>query len=292
MNNVFHKMGLPHLAKNSPKYNIVSSDIGVITATDTNTFVGVQTLFTSLKEKINFICYDIGLTQDDVEWAKENKMEIRSVDYPERIKTLSKWQTYLKPWFVDDSPFEYTLWIDSDCIVVGDLSQSDFIKNRETFFVKHWIKQEYLRKNMQELYYKYPADIHNYDYINAGVFGVNKKTENNIVKDWKMIIEKGMDDAAILSFISNWDEGALNWAIQRNNRHSMVKDDYRYNCFASFFIDKKRHDFNTYHQPVYIFEKSSIPSLFFKRIFEGPESFVLHFSTCMENKSKYWSVWS
>jgi hypothetical protein len=99
-----------------------------VTATDSNTFIGVQTLFSSIKNKINFLCYDLGLKEEEIAWCKENNLELKKIELP-GCKHIKKWQTYVKPWLVDDSPFEYTVWIDSDCVVVGDLSKSKFIQN-------------------------------------------------------------------------------------------------------------------------------------------------------------------
>lgn len=287
-----YKYGLNFLQKATPKYDLKSSTIGVITATDSNTFIGVQTLFSSIKDKINFLCYDLGLKEEEIAWCKENNLELKKIELP-GCKHIKKWQTYVKPWLVDDSPFEYTVWIDSDCVVVGDLSKSKFIQNKESFFIKHWIQQKYLTKNSKFLYLNHPVENPSCNYVNAGVFGINKSLNQDILDKWKFLLETGFKDKEFLDLIVNWDEGGLNWALQNKDNFKYIHNDYRYNGYASFLIDVSRHNFSIYEQKILTLDKSASPSLFFKHVLDkSKDFFILHFSTCMENKKKYWGAWA
>jgi hypothetical protein len=286
-----YEYGLDFLEKNSPKYLITDPSTGIITATDSNTFIGVQTLFKSVKNKINFLCYDIGLSDDQKEWCAKEGLKTKVIKDP-NCKHLDKWQTYIKPWFVADSPYEYTIWIDSDCIVTGNLAESDFIRNKQSFFIKHWIKQKYLNKNHKSLYTHHPVANKEAPGINAGVFGINKRANHTIIDKWMFILLEAFKNSHILDAIANWDEGALNWALQNDDNYKLIHNDERYNCFSSFLIDEDTHDFSVYEQSILSFAKSASSRLFFKHVLEkAKDKYILHFSTCMENKIKYWGAW-
>jgi hypothetical protein len=164
-----YNQGLLFLEKNTDKFNIKNDDICIISAGDSNVFGGIQALYLSLKNKCNFICYDIGFTEEQIKWANDNGLILKYLNIVNKYNKNYRWQTWLKSYYIDQTPYEYVLWIDSDCIVVGDLSISEFIKNKKTFFMKHWIKQPLLKKNTKELYEKYPVKELNIDYLNAGI---------------------------------------------------------------------------------------------------------------------------
>ena len=278
--------GLTYLQKNSPQYKIKNKDIGIVTATDSNTFIGVQTLFASVKNKINFLCYDIGLAQKELDWATENNMPVKQ--FKICIKQIDKWQTYLKPFFIKKSPYKYTLWIDSDCIVTGDLSTLDVIMNKQTFFVQHWIVDKYLAKNQEDLYKKYPVEGISAN-INAGVFAINKATHSNILNEWLYLINIVVNNEEIRNLTACWDEGCLNWALKKTNSGNLVLKDYRYNCNTSFNSASPEKRF--YESPTVDIGNHLIPSKFFKEVLNS-KVFINHFSTCMENDKKYWTKWN
>jgi len=281
------------LEKYAPKFDLNVDGLGIITAGDSNVFDGIKVLHSSIKHKINFICYDIGFTEQQKSWAAKNQLTIRPFPVTDAIKSVDKWQTFLKPWFVENSPFEYTIWIDSDCIVTGDLSTSELIQSRQTFFVQHWINQKFLRRSSNKLYETHPVASLDLPYVNAGVFGINKKTHQSIIDDWKMLIDTSFNrNKQLLLYIVNHDEGALNWAIQRNNAGDCIVDDYRYNCYSTFASSHKRELLSSYHQKVFVLEGSnSFPQIVFRKILQNPEPFILHYSTRMDNKGKYWTQW-
>jgi hypothetical protein len=281
------------LEKYAPQYNLNCKSLGIITAGDSNVFPGIQILHASIKNKINFLCYDIGFTEKQKEWAMHNNLLTKSIDIPDGHKNIPKWQTYLKPWFLDDSPFEYTLWIDSDCIVVGDLSLVEYVEKRKTFFSQHWIKQNLLKKNSKELYEKFPVKSSYIPCVNAGVFGINKLTHYLLIKDWKTLLIKGItEDRQLLKHIAIYDEGALNWAIQNHCTQEDVKNDYRYNCFSAFEHSPKYELMTDYQQKVLILDGCNFsPNIFFRKILLNQKAYVLHFSTCLNNKRKYWTQW-
>ena len=286
-------MSLGILEKYTPKFDLNKSNIGIITAGDSNVFDGIRILYSSIKNKIQFLCYDIGFTKNQQIWAQKNNMAVDSYPVSSALKNIDKWQTFLKPWFIDTSPFEYTIWIDSDCIVIGDLSSAELIQNKQTFFIQHWIKQERLKKNSNNLYKKFPVNSPDLPYVNAGVFGINKLTHQTIITDWKMLLDQGINHNTFpLADIINWDEGALNWALQNNNAFDCIFDDYRYNCFSAFASSVNQHQSSTYHQKVFILEGiTTFPQIAFRKILQKKEPYILHYPTRMNNKKKYWTQW-
>lgn len=281
------------LERYTPRYDLQEQTTGIVTAGDSNVFDGIRILYSSIKNKINFLCYDIGFTKSQLDWAQKNNMRIKQYPVDSWFKQIDKWQTFLKPQFVDDSPFEYTIWIDSDCIVVGDLAKSPFISNKETFFVQHWIHQPMLRKNNDRLYERYPVKQKDVPYVNAGVFGINKNKDQPLITDWKTLIRDCLwSDDGLIGCLANWDEGALNWAIQKNEGRDYVKDAYDHNCFSNFTWNHDDKLFNTYHQKILLVDGTlTFPNLFFRKILSAKDPLILHFSTCMDNKRKYWGLW-
>lgn len=77
----------------------------------------------------------------------------------------------------------------------------------------------------------------------------------------------------------------------KNNKNNLIYDDYRYNCYSIFYKDSRIKEEYMYSQKLFLYEMISVPSLFFSKILENNECFVLHFSTCMFNKNKYWTPW-
>jgi len=289
-NNIFIN-GLKFLSKITPKYKLDDNDIGFVTAGDANVFGGIQVIFNCLKDKVNFICYDIGLTDSQKKWANENGLNLIPFDVEESIKKIDKWQTYLKPFYINKSPYEYTVWIDTDCVPIGDFSKSEFIINKKTFFIQHWLKQIHLRSNKQELYDIFPVDSSNHKFINAGVFGINKKQNQELLKNWMSLITSGINDSKILNYFCNWDEGALNWSLEKDSTNKYVYNDYRYNCFSEFLPVLQSAKLDMYEQTVYLFDKVCSPELFFAKLLQKKDVFIYHFSTCMQNNKKYWSIW-
>lgn len=281
-----YNFGLKYIEANTPSYKIEDPTIGIVTGTDSNTFTGVQTLFASIKNKVNFICYDIGLTNEQLNWSEKNGMNVVKFDI--NIKQIDKWQTYLKPFFIKQSPFEYTLWIDSDCIVSGDLTTSDIIMNKTTFFVEHWIQDKFLRKNHPDLYKLYPVKGESTD-INAGVFGINKTVNPDIIDEWIFLVNSAIEDEEIRRLTVHWDEGCLLWAIRKTNNGKLILEDYRYNCQTDVVPDP-----NTtmcYRKPFAEITNEIVPSKFFKQVIDS-KVLINHFSTCMENNKKYWTRWT
>ena len=68
---------LPYLEKICSRYTVTDKDVGVVTAADSKFFTGLQLLYTSLKHKVNFCVFDIGLSDHQIKWCKDNDIIVR-----------------------------------------------------------------------------------------------------------------------------------------------------------------------------------------------------------------------
>ena len=292
VNMKLYDFGLEYLKTHLPECQLEGEDIGIVTATDSNTFIGVKTLFYSIRDKINFVCYDLGMSSEELDWCKENGLQ--TIKFDITIPLIDKWQMFLKPFVIQQSPYDYTIWIDSDCIVTKDLSLSSVIQNRQTFFTRHWINPKHVKKNNNKLYELYPVEGDS-DSLNAGVIGFNKSQDLDILEQWIHLINIGLydDTGTIRSYLAMHDEGALTWALRKTNKGNKIINDSRYNLYSEFignsYTVNDIKDF--YDSPIQQLSDYIVPSRFFKRVLDS-NAFVCHFSTCMVNSNKYWLRWT
>lgn len=273
--------------------NKLNANVGIVTAADSNVFDGLQILFTSINNKQNFLCYDLGLTEDQKQWCYINGLSLKLFPHleRERLSVIPNWQTYCKPWIIEASGFDYVLWIDTDCIIVGDILASPYILNKQTFFTRHWINHNHIVQNNHKVYEKFPVPVFHKEYINAGVIGANLKDNQtlNILKDWKRIIETCIqENVSFLDNFSAWDEGVLLWAIEHNEALDNITSDSRYNHFSA--IGSSPFERISLYEAA-VFAPSALSYLFFKQLNKHKDKYILHFSSCMKNKNKFWKMW-
>jgi hypothetical protein len=288
--------GLNLLEIKSKKWTITDFSVGIVTAADKNVFRGLQALFVSVKNKINFLCYDIGLTTEQKNWCERNNLQLKSLAFPSDLTKLNGWMSYTKPWVIADSPFEYTIWLDTDCVVVGDLTQAELIFRKRTFFVEHFLKQ--YPANLNYLYEQRPvkADTKNWNYINAGVFGIHKKDiEDLIVNKWQFLINVCIQDSKIKQTCDMyWDEGSLNWSLQKDNSLDFITNNHSYNWPGDYDIIEKQKKDQVNKIPCLFAPVIYGPSLFFDKLLEqSTDKFIIHFATGESSKKpKYFNVWN
>ena len=297
--NIF-KHGLKSVQKEFPEWSVNDLSVGVVTAADSRAFLGVQFLFCSLKDKINFICYDLGLTQSQLSWCQVYGLNVQQLKCPPYLKTIPNWQFYVKPWAIQNSPYDYAVWIDSDCIVVGSLDKAQLIRNKQTFFVEYFLTKSTQRKNTSWVYTQHPtkANPDGWDYVNSGVFGINKNDSNcSILTKWQTMIEISAQDKHIRDCFVCQDEGVLNWALQLDNSLEIITDDLRYNFHGihhtrEFPLDKLH---KTHKSSCAFISPTPIPSKFCRALQQHQDKFVIHFATGLNRKcesiKKYYNMW-
>lgn len=278
---------LEYFEQKLPRFSL-DKNTGVVIAADSNVFLGVQVLITSLKRKCSILCYDLGLTELEKQWCSSQGITLKEVPPTPIAKNIECWQTYYKPWLLKDSPFDYTLWLDTDCVVIGNLEETNLIANQQTFFVKHWVQDRRLKHNSFELYSIFPTNANQTANINAGVIGIHKK-DIKIIDDWITLLEHCfLKDLSMLELIGAWDEGGLRWSIEYNGAFHKITADYKYNAYTG--VGKSEYQ-DISHSPNLILKPSNHPYILFKNLLElRPQAYILHFATCLNNSTKYWNL--
>lgn len=300
--NLFER-GLKTLELESKKWSIGDPRIGIVTAGDKNVFRGIQSLFASIKNKINFLCYDLGLTSEQIKWCTNNNLPLKPMSsLSEFLKIQTKlikidkgWFSYAKPWVIQDSPFEYTVWVDTDCVVVGDLTQADLIINKRTFFVEHFCTA--CDTNKPYLYECLPvkANLTTCPIVNAGVFGIHKKdVQDLVVNKWQYLIDLCIQNSKLKKTCDfYWDEGMLNWSLQKDNSIELITNCFLYNWPGNITLQEKLLKDKANKIPSIFAPINFGPSLFFLNLLKNStDKYIVHFASGETNIPKYFNCFS
>lgn len=223
-----------------PKKKIkIPRDFGVVTACSSNLFIGLQMLITSLSHYYDVITlvWDVGLTTNQVQWCKRQPgviiMPFKKPSYQEHISYSGAW---FKPHYIAASPFKNTIWIDADAMVVGDLRELIDCSRCQALFTTDHTQLQETTLNQPTLYSylpigkKYHCDI--LPYLNSGVMVVHKKRDALIIDDWKYCVEQACSVKLIADAIACWDQGALKWALHKNDLLYLIVPDRKFNLPA------------------------------------------------------------
>jgi len=178
---------------------------GIVTAADHGYFPGVQNLHASISGQAPLAVFDLGLAEDQLRWCKDNDVRVMPVDAsrlpippPEEM-----WQSWAKPFFIDRSPHDLTLWLDADCQVVGDLSPLFAVIEREPLLVRHF----WSLRNHPDRHWP----------INAGVLGFSKADRAGpLFREWCATVLRCAADLKGHG-IPFHDEGSLIEAMKKVN---------------------------------------------------------------------------
>jgi hypothetical protein len=196
-----------------------SHAIGVLTAADAGYFPGVQLLSASLGQAVPLAIVDLGFSVKQRQWCQSQGRHLVSSPTLRISRELHMWQSWNKPFYVRDSPFQQTLWIDSDCVVVGDLSSLGREVERGPFVVEHWV-EPYVQPNHEDLYRRFPVSLRlpPGKGFNAGVIGLDIVRDAELLNLWCWLVTLAADDPEARSLVTWFDEGALHWALQAARR--------------------------------------------------------------------------
>jgi hypothetical protein len=188
---------------------------GVIAACDEAFFPGFQLLAQSL-QGWSVDLFDLGLSEPQRKWCRRRGIAVLAppIVVP---RSVPGWQSWNKPFYLEASRFELTLWLDCDCLVVGDLAPLfDFLEG-QPLITRHWA-EEYPRPNSPDLYARRPT-LRRFDsgrLINAGVLGIRKDRDLDApwFRQWSSLVRDAAQDEELRRCITFWDEGALIWALE------------------------------------------------------------------------------
>ncbi len=254
-----------------PRFVVPDPTCGVISATDSAYFLGFQMLANSLIGKVKLAVVDLGLTEVDKKWCRDNKIIVQNPELKVG-KDHHYWQSWNKPFYIRNSPFEKTLWIDSDCLVVGDLKPLFNALQTEPLVISHPFGEHYPNPNPARLYELLPVPVRlkAHETVNAGVLGfAKKKSHLNLLGRWEYLVSLAAEKSEIRAQISWEDEGALMWAIQAAHMNHIIQFNKRgWNRF--------------YNTPF------PTPAEFIRSFRFQPDDTVLHYAF----RPKFWDTWS
>lgn len=233
----------------TPAKTITANNEGVITLADANYFHGLLNLYYSIQETypVPVICYDIGLSKEQKTWCKNNLLNLtispvpqhqiitKIKEYKETTKLKKKgkrqWPLWICPFLIQFSPFEKTLWLDCDLLILRNLDLLfKKIEDSPVFTPENLAPQ--VTANKPELYQLLPINKpfqKENVLINAGVSGWHKARDKKILNDYAMVVTEAFENENIKNAISWHDQGALIWAILNNSAESKVEKSWKWN---------------------------------------------------------------
>lgn len=227
-----------------PKKKIkIPNSYGILTACSSKLFIGLQMLLSSVAHyyDVSVLVLDVGLLPDQIAWCKRQP---RVVVKPFKISETSSHMSYVgawcKPYYMAASPFKHTIWIDADTMVVGDLRDLIEWCHPNAFFTADHTHLQDTTLNLPVLYSYLPIGrLYYHDilpYINSGVFVMHKKRDSALLEDWIYCVEQAFRSKEIADAIACWDQGALKWALHKNDLLYLITPDKKFN-----FPAKVRH---------------------------------------------------
>lgn len=209
---------------------------GIITAIDSNCFSAFQLFNYSLKRtnnEIPLLVFDLGLNKKEIEWTNKNSINLKKYKKPIIPKNIFMWQTWNKPDYIRKSPFEYTLWLDSDILIYEKIDELfDLLKNK-IVCVKDFSKTN--TNNNKKIYEMFPVKEKLKSNCNGGVLGICKTRKKDIyfLREWILLTKKAAESEEIRNNLKWWDQGAINWALEKTKNIDVVIDDRNLNNLTS-----------------------------------------------------------
>ena len=223
---------------------------GILTAISPEWFTEYKILYDSIRKlsDISIAVMGLELPKEQKDYIAKQKHTIQihyKIDEYNRLKQMGpRWRQWCKPEYMLQSPFDNTLWIDADAVVVRDFDEIFEKINQGLFFTRdHFAPITCL--NDKELYEQHPvpeSEEHDQIAINSGVFGYSKERDNYILEAWHKNVEIVKNNPGLKNYIRLYDQGVLIWTLRQLELIENVNSDYRFNCPA------KRNVYE-YHMP-------------------------------------------
>jgi hypothetical protein len=246
---------------------------GVVTAADDCYFPGLQFLAVSLADRCPLCVYDLGLAGSQLDWLRCRGVPVVAVCDDDLVVPRGEpmWQTWNKPVFLGASPFDCSLWIDADCLVVGDLGPLFEAVRFAPLVFRHVDPRVYQPVNSEGLYNRFPVRGSRLACgVQAAVVGVSQGDPGGLVSEWgracAMFWEPGLSQ-----LVRCWDQGALLWAVETLGLAELARESGGWNRF--FFPGSR-------------FGLGSVES-FFGALAPAADDVILH----LVARPKYWVNW-
>lgn len=228
-----------------PKFSIPEED-GVVTASDENFFPGLYLLCESCSGRVNVAIFDLGLSDSQRAWCNsQSHIRLLSPGPLVMPTDVHQWQTWNKPFYLGQSPFKTTLWLDCDCIVVNSLMPLFEFAAEKPFVTRHTSGARYPDRNPESLYNLMPtaARISPDNPLNTGVLGFQRDAFAEIMQKWQFIIRAAAANEELRSHIRWAEEGSLHWALERLDRIDAIVDRPTWNSLNGTKASKSIHHF-------------------------------------------------
>lgn len=214
---------------------------GIITATDSR---GYECCLLMVKS-VRLFHPDIPIQVNDLGLTEEEKQEMSSVGAEvvtpnlDHIKGETKrmgdwyaedWKYWAKPYVLVNSPFDLTLWIDIDCIVVKSLNDCfKEIEQRKFLIVREYLTEvagcPHIVRNHPQLYIICRVPKQMEVGIGAGVIGFSDKT---IIHEWAKTCSF-LIHSRYTPYVAWWDQGAMLLTLEKMKLADISKADIAYN---------------------------------------------------------------
>ena len=239
-----------------PSNHLLSSHItplqdeGVITLADKHFFPGLVLLYESIQNSypVPVTCFDGGLTTEQKKWADEHLINCTITPIPQNkdiecvLESLGgksenntqESMLWICPFLIKNSPYRRVLWLDSDLIILRNLSQlSAHIDDGPVFTVEnHKPAATANHSSLTALLPLKQQHTTTIPIVNAGVSGWDINRDAALIQDYIKPVLRACEDERIRRMISWHDQGCLIWAIQNSGLQHRILSDRNWNLCA------------------------------------------------------------
>lgn len=208
---------------------------GIMSATDDLSFIGFQLLYSSVAVRHNcsFAVVDIGMRDDQLAWCKRQKglMVITPNRSALKFEGEDGWEKWNKPYFIMYSPFQQTLWLDPETIVLDDLTQlfgmledgPVIVNTKEEIDDNDWF------------FSKMPGDVKvpwSACYPTTAVVGFDATRDFYLLREWMWVVENIVTDAKLQAASRRLDSAALAWGMAKHEMMDVAIESPAWNWSA------------------------------------------------------------
>ncbi len=207
------------------------SNEGVMTATDDLSFIGFQLLYSSIvvRHKCPVAVVDLGMRDEQRAWCeRQSSLMLISPDVSAlRFNGEEGHQERNKPYLFLYSPFQKTLWLDPETMVLNDLTQLFNMINDGPVIMN--TKEEI--SDSDWFFSKMPGDVAvppQAHYPNAAVIGLDIQRDFFLIRDWMWVLENVMD-GNFKAAAKRSNSAALAWGLAKHDKTGVAIDNPTWN---------------------------------------------------------------
>jgi hypothetical protein len=210
----------------------VQSNEGIVTATDDLSFIGFQLLYSSIvvRHACPVAVIDLGMRDEQRAWcnAQKSLMLISPNLSALKFKGEEGWEKWNKPYFIMYSPFQKTLWLDPETMVVNDLTQLFGLMDDGPVIVN--TKEEI--DDGDWFFSRMPGDVqvpYSCCYPSTAVLGLDMGRDFFLLREWMWVLENVVTDAKLQAASKRFDSAALAWGLAKHDKMDMTMDNPAWN---------------------------------------------------------------